>query len=105
MAESSESALVDGQGGYVGPRRVGEDAAADERIGLHAGSCAAGAAFSYRAAGRQGYFGFAAGDSAQGSGRGVERSGCERALAGEAFDGEGSGYSVADVAIAVVGAS
>src|ERR1019366_2364770 len=77
----------------------------NERPWLCSGSCAPGATFSHGAAGRQGYFGFAAGDSAQGSGGGLEGSGFERPQPGQTLVGQGSGHTVADVAIAVVGAS
>src|ERR1019366_1688337 len=72
----------------------------NERPWLCSGSCAPGATFSHGAAGRQGYFGFAAGDSAQGSGGGLEGSGFERPQPGQTLVGQGSGHTVADVAIA-----
>src|ERR1035437_8799311 len=105
MAEGTESALEHGQSGHGWLGRADEDPAADERAGLYAGGCAGGAVFPHRAAGRQGYFGFAPGDSAQGSGRGLEGSGFERPPPRQALVGQGSGHAVADVAIAVVGSS
>src|SRR5450631_329702 len=105
MAEGTESALEHGQGGHGRIGRADEDPSANERAGLHAGGRAGGPAFPNRAAGRQGYFGFAPGDSAQGSGRGLEGSGFERPQPRQAHVWERSGHAVADVAIAVVGSS
>src|SRR5271157_4905296 len=105
MAEGTESALERGQSGHDRIGRADEDPATNERAWLYAGGCAGGALFPHRAAGRKRYFGFAAGDSAQGSGRSLEGSGCERPQPRKEVDRQGSGDAIADVATAVIGPS
>src|ERR1035441_5387042 len=105
MAEGTESALEHGQSGYGRLGRADEDAAADERTGLHAGGGASGPLLPHRTVGRKGHFGLAPGDSAEGFGRGLERSGRQCPQPRQAADRQGSGDALADVAIALVGPS
>src|SRR5512132_1941897 len=105
MAEGAASAVDIGQGGRGGTRTVAEDAAADERVGIHARPGARGAVLSDGKAGRQDDLRYSKVDSTQGPGRGLARLGKQCQGSGETTGREGSSDTFTDVEAAVGSAS